>query len=241
MCTISWSDPAAGTFDVIFNRDEKHTRPSAEPPREQVCGSLRALFPVDPQGGGTWMGVNERGLVAALLNGYVESALQRSSGAASRGRLVTSLLGAVDLQVARKSLRSAGVAELPSFHLFLFQPGFSPCRFWWDGVALREEPLPVQPVFTTSGFSPREVISSRLDLFGNMFPAGATIDTAQRLEFHRSQQPSPGAHAVCMYRSDAATRSIGRITIASGLARFDYDDDFPFARFPRVSKSLSLT
>ena len=67
MCTLTIV-PHEDGFQLGCNRDERLSRPAALPPQVHVAGSLLALFPTDVAGGGTWIGVNERGLVAAVLN-----------------------------------------------------------------------------------------------------------------------------------------------------------------------------
>lgn len=70
MCTVSWD--TSSTADLLwFNRDEQRSRSVAEPPRQHnLPEGLSVLSPVDPDGGGTWIGVNECGLIVCLLNAY---------------------------------------------------------------------------------------------------------------------------------------------------------------------------
>ena len=52
----------------MCNRDERRSRPAALPPQVHDLGGRLAAFPVDPRGGGSWVGVNDVGIVVTLLN-----------------------------------------------------------------------------------------------------------------------------------------------------------------------------
>ena len=62
MCTLTWGRDEAGGLEVFFNRDERKTRPVAEPPALDELNGVRFLSPRDPKGGGAWMIANELGL-----------------------------------------------------------------------------------------------------------------------------------------------------------------------------------
>lgn len=70
------ASPGSG-FRVAFNRDESRRRPAGLPPVARVYGPRRALHPVDPVSGGTWIGVNDAGLALALLNVYAPAPTPR--------------------------------------------------------------------------------------------------------------------------------------------------------------------
>jgi uncharacterized protein with NRDE domain len=69
---------------LAANRDEVYARPFS-PPRRWVA-ETPFWAPRDEDEGGTWIGVNERGLVAAITN---RSLLPAEAGRESRGHLVT--------------------------------------------------------------------------------------------------------------------------------------------------------
>jgi uncharacterized protein with NRDE domain len=76
---------------VGANREEFYAR-GGEPPRI-LDGPIRALAGLDPVAGGTWFGVNARGLLAAVTN-RPKSAVPPQPP--SRGLLVRELLGCAD-------------------------------------------------------------------------------------------------------------------------------------------------
>ena len=68
MCTLTWWRGESGELEIFFNRDERKTRPVADPPSRFESDGVSFLSPRDPKGGGTWMTVNEYGIVVCLLN-----------------------------------------------------------------------------------------------------------------------------------------------------------------------------
>src|SRR5262245_36927927 len=68
VCTVSWLYTREG-YHLFCNRDERHTRKPAHPPRVQRRQGVRFIAPVDPDFGGTWIAVNQFGLAICLLNG----------------------------------------------------------------------------------------------------------------------------------------------------------------------------
>jgi uncharacterized protein with NRDE domain len=72
---------------VAANRDEAYARPFASP-RVWVADTP-FWAPRDEEEGGTWIGVNREGLIAAITN---RSTLPEAPGRASRGLLVTGAL-----------------------------------------------------------------------------------------------------------------------------------------------------
>ena len=75
---------------VAANRDEHYDRPAA-PPR-LLKTRPEVLAGMDLRAGGTWLGVNENGVLAAVLNRRSDSTENGDSPMRSRGRLCLDLL-----------------------------------------------------------------------------------------------------------------------------------------------------
>lgn len=75
---------------VAANRDEHYDRPSAAP--QILSGSAKILAGRDLRAGGTWLGVNEHGLVVGILNRRLNGAEPARANARSRGLLCMDLL-----------------------------------------------------------------------------------------------------------------------------------------------------
>ena len=67
MCTVTWCSEGTG-YALLFNRDEARTRSPAFPPEHRLRRGVRLISPLDPDAGGTWLGVNEFGVSVGLLN-----------------------------------------------------------------------------------------------------------------------------------------------------------------------------
>lgn len=108
MCTLAISFGVFSRYPLVVaaNRDEFYERPS-EPPR--VLSTEPVIFgPRDVRGGGTWTGVNERGVYAALTN--ISGISPRDGARRSRGLLVIEALRQRSAHDAARALAGAAVA-----------------------------------------------------------------------------------------------------------------------------------
>ena len=229
MCTVTWCRPAAG-YEVFFNRDELLSRPPAEPPAVRESNGVRYLAPLDPQGGGTWLAVNERGLTLGLLNHYESGQPAGSAPAASRGRLVTSLADCATQEEVTGRLHLRHLLEFAPFFLLVFAPDRPVHWHRWDGFrrmasVLRDEDMPV----TTSSFDAENVIAARRACLHRIVPDGTAATAAQLAAFHRSTDPRGGAYSVRMTRPDAQTVSISQVSVAPGAVTLRYAPRAPGA------------
>jgi uncharacterized protein with NRDE domain len=104
MCTLILLDRVVPDFPVIVaaNRDEFFARPAAPPARfAAVAGRPAFVAPQDLEAGGTWMGLNAKGLFVGLTNRPVAV---RDPSARSRGLLVVDSLGAESAEAATSDL-----------------------------------------------------------------------------------------------------------------------------------------
>ncbi len=118
MCTLIVLDrvvPGAPLV-VASNRDEYLGRPSA-PPALMPAGAGAPAFvaPQDLEAGGTWMGVNERGLFVGLTNRPPAAPVAQRS----RGLLVRDALLRWSAAEAAARLRRHATDGYSPFHLFL--------------------------------------------------------------------------------------------------------------------------
>ena len=100
MCTLIGLHRAVPGYDLVIgmNRDEDRLRP-AEPP-QRLPGPPAIIAPRDAKAGGTWLGVNQPGLFAALSNRRGKT----SSTAKSRGVLVLEVLKTEHVRAAQITL-----------------------------------------------------------------------------------------------------------------------------------------
>lgn len=90
MCLIVFGYKAHSSYDLIFaaNRDENHSRPTRA--AKYWDNYTHLLAGKDLKAGGTWLGINKLGAMAAITN-YRDPAIQKENSP-SRGHLVLDFL-----------------------------------------------------------------------------------------------------------------------------------------------------
>ena len=117
MCTVSIV-PTADGCRVVCNRDERPARPAARPPRAWPTEVSWATYPLDPVSGGTWIGVNDDGLVVVLLNRAPAHGERRLSPP-SRGSIVPTLLGCASIAQAVTAYHALDVQRFEPFRIVM--------------------------------------------------------------------------------------------------------------------------
>lgn len=209
MCSLTWLATAGG-YELLFNRDELHTRAPSLPPRAVERGGVRWLAPVDPEGGGTWIAANDRGLTVAVLNGALQP---RPAAPASRGLLVDALAGEVALADVARTLGRADLQRFAPFTLVVVEVG-SARSATWDGRdlawrALAEVDLPL----SSSSSDPEGARANRRGVWAALRSGQPVLDLELLERYHRSHEPEPSARSVCMHRADAQTVSFTRVRV----------------------------
>lgn len=233
MCTVSWVIQRDG-YLLLFNRDELKTRKPARGPVEGLRSGVRYIAPVDGDQGGTWILVNEFGLTLGLLNHYPVGVPDSGGDRPSRGGLILACadLERTDQVVAR--MESLDLARYLPFRLLGFDyRGI--VLLTWDGHELQAAADgELKPPLTSSSYRSAEVSAYRMEQFRRLRPVDRT--TGDGLEaYHRRHDPSMSAHSVMMFRSDACTHSLGRISVDRTEARFRYEPQVWFHRDAEVS------
>ena len=241
MCTLSWRLEGS-TLDVFFNRDEQKSRVAARP--AHFWPDYQAIFPVDPQGGGTWLAVTTTGSVFALLNNYQASNARKgvleehtSQPLLSRGLVITMLLQELQARLsfdplatmtgssAQASAIGHCLGSLPlcafqPFTLVCLSPGESAQAFDWDGQQLTTF-QPTSPVIS-SAVELANVRAQRIEAY-----PGTDAAVSQLLQYHGSHLPVPGACSVCMHREDAHTVSFSHLQVNEHNIHYSYHTGAP--------------
>ena len=219
MCTATWRCES-DSYVLYFNRDESRARAAERPARIFRRGGVECIAPFDGGGGGTWIGVNEFGFSACLLNLYPSA---EDSGEApspprtlSRGHLVIGLLDSSDLREARQRFLEEDLRWFRPFRLLALAPGEPPCCFIWNGEHLVERELSSREnehgLVCSSGWDDAEANRVRGRAWEALV-AGGTPSDDDLLAFHRSHDADSGAASVCMHRDDAATVSLVTVRV----------------------------
>ncbi|MGB0257606.1 MAG: NRDE family protein [Coraliomargarita sp.] len=221
MCTLSWWINAEQR-GVLFNRDEKRTRSKGHPPRlvETDESASNVLMPLDPDAGGSWIGVNEHGLIVALLNNYPHDQEQLEHQR-SRGLLVLDLLQSCRTAAeCMQQLAATTLANYRGFLLFAMGREGEPLAREWAGKQLENLPLLEQgglSVLTTSSVRREDCENYRRELFAHLPRSAEALRIAH--QHYLSSDPALGP---LMVRDDAATDSITEITLNKAVAHMHY-------------------
>ncbi|MBC7833593.1 MAG: NRDE family protein [Phycisphaerales bacterium] len=227
-------------FRLVVNRDEERDRPAASPPRwhDLPQGSTRAVYPIDPVGGGTWVGVSSTGLALCLLNlnQIPRPYLPPPEQLTSRGLIIPKLLGLSGTAEIARVLRQSDLDFFAPFRVLAIDPprptdeggSITAIEAVWDRLGLRVRRLAAGPLCLVSSGLGDTLAAPRLALFDRMLSVHGATPVAQD-RFHRQQWPDRPEISVLMARDEARTVSIttAEVVWADGLAAS--------SRHPRVS------
>lgn len=214
MCTVSiipaqipltMNDGGLRAIRLLCNRDEMRTRPAALAPTMKEFGGRRAVFPVDPVSGGTWIAANDAGLVFSTLNRY-DAPADGVIGNASRGLVILTLLHCCSLENVLATTDRLALVDCLPYRLvvagereFVVLSRSNGCLQLEQRASLDEPAM-----FTSSGLGDEVVIKPRQDLFEQMVRQDRNQPRAQDA-FHRHVWPGREEISVAMRRVDART------------------------------------
>jgi uncharacterized protein with NRDE domain len=222
------------------NREEHYSR-GGEPPRI-LDGPCRAVAGLDPAAGGTWFGVNERGLLVAVTN---RPRSEPPAQPRSRGLLVRDLLTCPNV---------ASAVELAARELG--QNRYAGCNVVCgdrDGVSvlcagdwLRIRPLP-PGIHVLTSHDVNDASDPRLGhalwwLSGRHYGNAADCVTALQ---ELCAQPGNGDPPICLHGKDGGTVSSSVVVLRPSLAHSVYlhaqgpPDRTPYADYSQLLRELA--
>jgi len=226
MCTVSIVAHAGG-LRMVSNRDERFDRAIARGPRIVAFGPRMAAMPDDPAGGGSWIGVNDAGMMAAVLNRYDWRMRETVERRTSRGALVPAVLACSSIDAALAALREVDAAEFQPFRLVLAKGDAvavvaGDARTMSCSVAALDGPV----MFTASSLGDFLVDAPRRRLFDWLMNDRGAQLRAQAL-FHRHEWSDKRDISVLMRRGDAATVSRTTVDVSSSGIAIEYESLLP--------------
>ena len=235
MCTVSFLPQKQGFF-LAMNRDEQKARPRALPPARHKTGARASLYPHE-KSGGTWIGVNDAGLVLALVNWYAQPQRDRSL-CLSRGIVIPELLAAGDLREASAALKKLPLSQLNPFRLIAASARPRGLREWrWDGVRLTSKSFPWKcRHWFSSGYDEALVNRRRGQLVRGVAETPAAIR-----KLHRNHEPERGPFSICMHRDVAESVSYTEIAVTKDKTRLRYAAGAPCRTKIGVPRTLCPT
>jgi Transport and Golgi organisation 2 len=227
MCTVTLRC-GAGSLVLTMNRDERYERGPEEPPRRIPGEPDRPswLAPFDSDSGGTWIGVNERGVVSCVLNGYepADEALRGAAAVPSRGSIIPRVLEEQDGVGPARLPGALDFSAYPSFTLLVASKNGGELVRWRRGAGLTREPLPLGWTFlTSSSWNEPEVAAWRRQAFASWRAAGEAEEHGLPT-LHVRAPAGDEARAPFMTRDASATRSITQVRVdaSRGLASLSW-------------------
>ncbi|MES1256085.1 MAG: NRDE family protein [Acidobacteriota bacterium] len=214
-------------FRLVCNRDERRTRPPALAPRAHRLRRLTATFPVDPLAGGTWIGVNARGLAMAILNRNVAADGHRAlSGPlrTSRSTIIPALLDYGTLEEALAVGRTLAPSRFAPFRLVAVQ-GSRVSAIVSDGRALSSNHWAIDRplLFTSSSLGDALVDAPRRRAFAGLVLQSRDAWLGGQALFHRARSPEQPELGVVMCRQDAATVSRTVVDVDGEAIAVEYE------------------
>lgn len=237
MCSVTWTRDAAG-LHVFMNRDERRTRAPERPPRVLARDGVSRIAPEDGEAGGTWIAVNEHGVVVALVNGYLREDLARTDEPRSRGLLVRDLAAGSSSDDVVRRLGATDLSAVRSFRLLVLHPDDRGAVATWDGRSLEiaADAEPFCPLLSSS-HAASAVAAARLEAWNESVALhGRDPDALER--YHAGHARGESAYSVCMHREDAETRSFVRVLVADTAASLTWSPGPPCRSRPGVRCSV---
>ncbi|MCC6795583.1 MAG: NRDE family protein [Candidatus Hydrogenedentes bacterium] len=220
MCTVT-VHRNTNRLLVTMNRDEARDRAPEVPPTLHK-GDVSWLAPSDSARGGTWIGTNDSGVVACLLNGYVEGdsfLREKNTESKSRGAIIPWLMTlgtAHDIRDA--AMTNFDPHRFMSFSLIVVQHD-SVDAFHWRGTGylLHESHEGDWTFFSSSSWKTDEVIAWRRRAFDDWREGGHTTIGALP-SLHVLHPEGKHEWSPLMDRERTCTRSITQVEIKPARA-----------------------
>jgi hypothetical protein len=224
MCTIIIARYPDTAWPLILgaNRDEMQTRPWL-PPARHWPDRPEVVAGMDELSGGSWMGLNDHGLVAAVLNR--RGTLGPAKGKRSRGELVLEALDHAEADAAADALSALNPLAYRGFNLVVAD---AVSAYWLrhaDDGAGRIDVVPVpEGVSMLTAYDLNDMESGRVKRYLPQFRAAALPDPGRDdwgpwlgLLSDRSGLPGDGATGQSGEEAMNIVRSDGFGTVCSSL------------------------
>ena len=218
MCTVTLRC-GAGSLLLTMNRDERFERAPEEAPRRISGDAARPswLAPFDSGSGGTWIGVNERGVASCVLNGYepADEGLRGDPSVPSRGSIIPRILEEQDGVGPARLPGGLDFSAYPSFTLLVASPDGGEIVRWRRGTGLTcENVRPGLTFLSSSSWNEPEVSVRRRRAFDAWRAAGEPEQDGLPT-LHLVAPAGEEATASFMTRETTATRSITQVRVDS--------------------------
>lgn len=183
MCTLTYIPNESG-YLLTSSRDEGAARQPALPPVLYDHEGQMVLYPKDPDGGGTWIVLSEKGVTWCLLNGGQVPHQYRPPYTRSRGQVVLEATAYVSLF---DFMSAANLSGVEPFTLVQIRLGHVE-QLIWDGAQMYWEEKDAQQRLIWSSVSLYSASSrlQRLEWFNQWLDKYPIPQRNDMLNFHRN-------------------------------------------------------
>jgi uncharacterized protein with NRDE domain len=217
---------------IAANRDEHYDRPTASP--AEVAASPKVFGGRDLRSGGTWLGVNEHGVLAAILNRRINSDEGALRDRRSRGLLCMDLLGLPSASEGAVWLRSHNTEYNP-FTLLVADRDQAHVTYNSGSKLVTKSLQPGLHVFSSA--AEFDLHSRKADRAYDLFGAVAqrfgerhkewrseAVGALHRVLGDHSLPPgsSDPGDAICVHRESSGTVSSSIAMLSPSGSRFDF-------------------
>jgi hypothetical protein len=227
MCTISFI-PNKNGYLLAMNRDELKSRASAIPPSLHQSNSISLLYPQEPSGG-TWIAVNSRGILLALMNANTPEGSTLPAKSVSRGEIIPALLckyTGVEMDQALRVLPLTGMHPFRLFGIFALTHEIE--QWAWDGRRLTSRKHDwVRNHWFSSSRSDSRAASERVRVCEMSWHEDIPDTRDWIRSLHSSHIPEAGPFSICVHREDAATVSYTEVDCGATEVRMSYRPGYP--------------
>jgi hypothetical protein len=234
LCTVAFLPDASSGYLLGHNRDERVRRSRGLPPRRHRWGGRTILAPSDPDGGGTWIGVNDAGITVCLLNASHREPSRLPAVPQSRGLVAVGALRAGSIAHLRLWIEANALTlrEMRAFHLVAAEAGSGgrrakTARFRWDGIRGRWDLHTGPALFVSSGFDQAAAERARTAAWRRLLRSDPAPGREALALWFASHEPERGALSVCMHRPEARTVSRTIVLVGGDQAEMRYRDGQP--------------
>jgi hypothetical protein len=221
MCTVTYI-PLKDSILFSSNRDEDPGR-KTDTPRLHILDNTTLLYPKDGEAGGSWIGLNESGVLVILLNGGFAKHERRPAYRHSRGIIVISMLASED---PVKYWNTCNFDNIEPFSLVVYA-NKKLHHFVWTGIEKHsvEPDTTIPHIWSSSTLYDISAKNYRLNKFNEFIVSGKIVNKESVLNFLYNADREDILNGFVMNRHEhVKTCSISLIEMHPQKALFEYHD-----------------
>lgn len=207
-----------------MNRDEQRSRAHATGFKYHKLAKHQAYYPIDPQGGGTWLGVNDKKLTIALLNQNPLTFKKGMRAYRSRGVLIPQLLSASSSQQVAEHLSHMELNDFPPFKILTIDSRLQISSLYWNAAELTLEQETLPHISSSSSVNEESAKSYRKQKFQEFLSGRETFSREDCASFLKRSEVGYEGLSVLMSRDDAHTVSTTLLMVNKDSTQLSHYD-----------------